>query len=1142
MLMLDETKIEQISETNSPYYEFKPILKKKKGTYQKVNAENLSETILGLDKAKLESGEINIYLEPKIRNSSGTPNAYWPILDVESDTHNDIQANIDCGKELLMQCIEKGIAPGLTILLTGRGLRFCWQHLIPKSYEADFLYFINDKNLPIDNTFKGKKFTRVLGYRGHFLQDPATNPKELFDVHIHSLDSPSDLFNLTVEKYRQLTNGKVLAEKYFKWWEQIKPDASIALPEAWVSLLNEYRMDRKLKGSIFIPNYSIPKSKGQNNNESVWEQINTYLKSINLTITQQTTNKNVVYFKLTCPICNRPTAYITESGTLKCFHIGGSCAAGKPGNSKEYGKNYIIGLRPHEWVPDFKSSDHIHIETEEKIERKTIEEARNAIDRAIQEEHDILIGAYPGVGKTHSIIHLLIPTCKDRKILYAAPTNDLTGQVYEDAVKIGKKHGVPVYLLEGRNENNCQKFNRTKNVGDLGFSPGVLVCTPCPYKHKGCKYQAQSKLLDNKAGFFIATQQKIKSREIEADDLDCVIYDENPTRVFIESIPISLTVFSKIKAYNVGLRPESKSCIQKIQDAIDLGLGLFQKFGKKRGHNRLYFTKPPKGSSWEEIPDIWEQGNISELEKNSFIRDLSCFQKLESETDYEWQTRLYNTRINLKELNFLLTGFGEKEGGAYVSLDKTSTNLTFEYFNVQKNVPNFSGRTIVLDGTGYKAEMDSLFQRDFKFIDGNVPLPESTKLIFIKRGLGKYKCIDLSKQDIRSILKRAFEQLKPGDKKILLCTHKFLEKKVMKIAKSLLPDKTILGSVHYWGNRGKNHFKDYDAAVAFGTTNVNQTGALDAGQVLFQKKEERENWFRIQGLSEVFQTVFRVRPLQGNKTIIICGREWPPKLGQPNYIINLAHGQTEIEGNFDMAYARIREFVLKNGFITKEVCLGLRIGHTNEKELIEKIQSVIADYTNAYLYHINSILDISRDKAQKNSVLIIGNTSYWSQLLSRLKLEFPNLPKFQVSVEGISNGAWANGLGFKGSVEYFYRRIAKDWPHIKFKEEKWRFDEEKQRYGEKIEKRTKPKTMPKTDSIRLRSRSSNKSVSLKAFRSKNRNKNRVVFTVSGAKNEMSLAQDWQNWDPPGLNDFGFLLRFHCSDDSILHSSFVLQIE
>ncbi len=1108
------------------YYQLKTSLYDTKENHQSVSSENLSETINSLDKDKIESGEINIYIEPKSRNIYTQKNSYWAIFDIESEKHFDIPKNVEAGKKFLIFCIEKGLLPGLVILLTGHGFRFCWQHLIPDAHDKGFKEFINDKTLPIDaSIFKRTKFTRVLGYRGH----PSQTKGKFIDAHIHMLNDPFDLFDLNEEKYLQLIKGKVSAETHLSWWEKIKPfDNSIPLPEPWINLLNGYAMDRKLKNSIFMPDYSIPISlKHGQSNKGIWEQIDTYLADINITIQKKTVSKDVIIFKLVCPICNRDTAYITERGVLKCFHIGGSCAAGKQGHSKKYGGDYTVGLKPHEWIPNFKNvGPPEYIDLEEEHKRVTIEKARKAITDSINEHCDVLISAIPGVGKTFSIMHLLIPTCKDRKILYAAPTTDLTNQVYEEAKTIGLKHDIPVYIVEGRNENNCQKFNKTQKVGKLGYSPGVLVCTTCPYKRNGCQYQAQSKTLDNKSGFFIATQQKISSREIEADNFAVVVYDENPTRVYVKSIKSSLNALLKIKTFEPAFRPESISCIDKMQKAIEECLRRFQKSGNKKGHDRLYLTPAPEGSKWDEVPDIWEQGKISKLEQDTLNRDLACFAQGEAESTFKWQERLYKNNINLKALNFLLTGLKEQKGFAYVKISLGDQPI--EFFTVKKNVPLFlSGRTIVLDGTGNKPEMDSLFNRRFKFIDGNVPLPEDTKTVFIQRGLGKCKCIDLSDKNIKLILKRACEQLKPGDNKILLCTHKCMKKKVLKIAQKLLPGKT-LEIIHYWGYRGKNEYEDFDAAISFGTTFINIEGALDVAQALFKKKEQRDNWFRIQGFNEVYQTVFRIRPLKANKTIIICGREWPPMLGNPNYIINLSHGQTKIEGVFDIAYNRIENFVLKHGFITKEIGLALGIGDGTNNVIIERILHYIKNeygYTdqNVHPYHIKSIIDIGiqcdqSSSFKKNPILTIGRTSYWSELLSRLKLEFPNLPKFHERASGISEGKAVTGLGFRHAVEAFYKRSSEDCKGIEFREEKWDFKEEIER-NERLQKYAGKKP---------RKLSRNKSVSFKAFMLKGR-----LVTISEVLD--SMEGTIPNFREP--NDFG--LKFHYW---IMPSTEIIQIE
>ena len=125
------------------------------------------------------------------------------------------------------------------------------------------------------------------------------------------------------------------------------------------------------------------------------------------------------------------------------------------------------------------------------------------------------------------------------------------------------------------------------------------------------------------------------------------------------------------------------------------------------------------------------------------------------------------------------------------------------------------------------------------------------------------------------------------------------------------------------------------AFIAFGTPTINKASVLDQGMLLFENEEEREEWFLRLGHSDLVQTVHRIRPIKGGKTIIIIGREWPEQLPPPSIHIDLRRGESK---QFRKAYERLEGFVKEHGFITKEIAYYRGIGCKRELDILTTFQ------------------------------------------------------------------------------------------------------------------------------------------------------------------------------------------------------------
>ena len=548
------------------------------------------------------------------------------------------------------------------------------------------------------------------------------------------------------------------------------------------------------------------------------------------------------------------------------------------------------------------------------------------------------------------------------KIVYAAPTHKLAEEVRDKAVGFLGDRDVNVLWIRGRARETeqlpetCLRMDEVDESTSRGFSPALVVCWVCNHKsNEDCPYLQQLKELSSlEAGFFVTTHAQVKSLDLNECKVDILVIDEDPVGNFIESSEIGITQMTEFRSK----LPETMAVIfSKIQTVIDDMARLMDEAPEKPGtHDRAYATEIPEGSHWEGKPDLWKRGGVSNAEKETLSRNLAVFDRMYKENRKlesvgQWQRRLFDEGIHFGALMWLFYALGDKTGGtAYIKvLQKLKSSANGgprdKFVYVEKKVPDFKGRIIILDGTGRKPEVDALLQREFVVFDGSVSLEGCSK-VFIRRAMGKTKSKKMSDDELKKILKQAFSELKLTDEKVLLGTHLAIEERIGDLANQLLPNK-IIATTHFGENRGINKFEDFNAFIGIGAMTINQVGALDTAMVLFKEKAKRDEWFSWQGESDLIQTLHRIRPILGGKTIILVGRYWPKDLGPPNYIIDARRGDKVADQSFNLAYERAHAFVLCHGFLIKDLAWGLGIGSTREKEAVlatqRRIKKAIAN-------------------------------------------------------------------------------------------------------------------------------------------------------------------------------------------------------
>ena len=997
---------------------FKSRLRANKRTWSLMTIGEVPAHVSRLNPEDLKSGIQAVYLSPVITQDGQRYVIPW--LDIEHPTKHtkSIQANIDIAQELFFKLDEHGLIcdPLPEIILTGNGFRFCWPFAIDPEYVPAFMAMIKDKeNWPgIDPSpqVNGNPL-RLFAYRGHENQGAKGN------VHDHLLDDPGTLidFNMTEACYKELVFGPAPAERIqTEWISRVLPRQW--LPKPWKCVLDKYRAVLKLRSNI-IP-IRFPRS-DQNSPGVNLKQIFHRLEELDITWREQPFQETELLKLSSCPECGKSegSPWIGPTGRLKCFRA--SCPAGQ----HEYDQQHIEfrrGLLPQEWVPGYEG--HIPDSDEVKpelVEKTGIEVARHRIADALEgSKEDLLIRSAAGIGKTTITLEHLIKQAQDGPCLMTVPTDELAEEVrlkaqdmaYELNVDIevrriqGRKLGKGEKQLDGYPAGTtCYRTQDVHKVSQKGFYPALLVCPDCSRK-RDCPYQSQFKGIRQKTPILIicshAQLPHLPDKILQK--LQTVVLDENPLQAMMKKDEISPDAFKMIKA---KIPEERALLISKMENAADLVLRDI----RKNDQARFYATEPPSGD-WKNSTSLWDAAGISAADKEILALELSYFEQYEGENPYQWQRRLLGLGVNMTALNWLWTALGEGQGTAYMvaKIDRQEPVQFCLYRSMFPKLDN--ARLIFLDATGERAESEGLSGRPLTEVDGLISLDHCRK-IFYKRSIGKMKATAFSDQQIRSRLKQACRYLKPRDKKVFLLTHQVIEGRALQIAPELEPGREWV-SGHFWASRGVNAYQDCNAVICFGTPTINPAQVLDNAMALFSEHEERDRWVSQMGPRDLVQGVNRIRPIYGENTLIVMGREWPSDyLGKPTFTIDGQHTCKPKEAAFE----RLKMLIQDCGFITLDFAYFLGVGRKKDSDVLEETKRRWMNFMQGGETGLEFLLFLIKNIYIRNSkndsqvlepVLLTGDHD-WTDLMNRLADEC-EMPLLEVKMQGA--GRPIKGAGY----------------------------------------------------------------------------------------------------------------------------------
>lgn len=969
----------------------------------------------------LSRGVVGVHLKPVFLGLDGKK-YYWPCIDIENPhQHGDISANIGAARQAILYFDEMGLSAGLKVMLSGSGFRFVWPILIPHEYGREFMAWMEDLPFVDAASFKNG-FIRLIAYRGHTGKRRQDKGKPPPDIHTQLLSDPAEVFRMTEVEYRRSVSGR-LPSGTAAWLDELLPKEFCT--RIWEGVLAEYHSKIRFKDAIV----RIPRGRNTGAEAHALAQALGHLDAVGITYTEQQTCDTAIFKLLVCPVCGRKDtgAWTTPTGRLKCWST--SCQAG---NRNEQG--WVIGMPPAEWIPDFEDAPD-HDETEQDY--TTIEDARQDIAEAINSDDDVLITPMPGVGKTGTALRSLGDRIQDKRVVFAVPTKAKIQEVVDDALELHP--GANIHIITGRDKNNCIQHERCAEVAKRGFSPWRIVCYRChERKSATCEYWKQFK--SREPGLIVTTHSS--AQYCRADEL---IIDEDATSSIYREEAFTLDELIAFQADFERFVEGSASVFDKISGAArSLRQSLTRDY-----QTAIVYSHPP--NNIKDPLSIREAAGLTDADMGRIDRLLAFFEPLDGESAgaREWRlysgiwggTQMYSEgSLNMKVIDWLDALVNGTGAATIEATRRPGGEDPFQFCCTWKQMSKVKGRLVVLDGTGFKLDHDRIFGRDFRVVDADVPLDGCT-FIHHKQPLGKGRMAKMTDAQLKKLLEKLRDYLNPTDRRILIATHKAMEDRIEPLMADVFPGRAV-DVIHFNGSRGLNAYKDHDAVALFGTYTKNPLAAWKLARTLHPDDADIADCIKRQSDAENIQTMHRIRPVCGGKTIIIMGREWIPGLPAPGSTISTQRGGKVKEDErvlLDEAYARIERFFRQFGFITKGVSWFLGVGSLDERADVEHHHAMMLRFLqdadtpkNWVSHHIYNIL--YGDSPKKTGCLILSWKKYWRNILDRLRENHPGAGIIETA-QGTVREIFTPGIGTVEKAREFYRLIGTE---AHFKPDLWR--------------------------------------------------------------------------------------------------------
>lgn len=948
--MTDTSEISLSVDTDSLIFTTRRTARQTKGNWFEVPRQRLIDRINGIDNCDAVEAYENgmnsdqginpemfkrgfdaVWVQAYVK--SGELAYPWLIMDVEDPHkhHDSIQANIDCGCRLIDKLGE--FTEGMTVALSGSGLRFMWNGLIPANLGVAFDALVKSKHsglsLPGVDTSPWVNRSQMYRFGVRALLQEFGESKRNEDGRPRSfyfLDSPSDLLNLSAEEYKRLVYSEVDYPRFASFMARVIPDGRMISP-GWIDYIRREGINAHFQ-RIVASGGSAGWSQG-------YEALPAYVpEGLNEAIEarygysagwQPTAGGGLLVIP-ECPMCGRSTGNprVNTAGFLHCFHQG-SCQGGR-------------WVPPSEWLPNWRSplrsravnSECGYVEPEGY---STLEEAQALLPQILNGTDSVFINLPPGAGKTRACVQYAIEQAREGKlVLFSTPQLDakeelrglILGGLHEDEREL-------LFDYRSRNQfrETCPDVDSINYLYQGGMSGRDLICSNCE-NVSSCEYLRQhDAVVRLDKGIIICSHAMVGLMAGRLRKCDIWICDEDPTKAIY--IKETFTVRELIKGLRANSRfngdiPErwfrdiSKNTVDisqlnmaevrrvatKLEETFANKNEMFNKANKSEvaagndkvmyGEARAYATEVP--AILDSNPVRFEEwASLTHGDLNALRAYFDCWNQLE-----KWVNRLDSSirgqeRGNLEqrkqeiglhpkvirffEMFFKLNG-ADKYAQAYAAQSVDGKNLSRILFTTYKRTSKAElpkGRWILLDGTGDIEEFRSL---NPNLIEHKVRLPWLGDKVHVSVDTTKSAIRTYGELEgwVRKTLRHGYslaKEIKQDVQEVFILTHLSIED----CAKSILQEDEFkeLGVSWHIGHFGKcrsvNTYSDCEGVIQLGDYRLSSQAVVDDCVVLGLSKEQTQKATKKHGKYEMIQGIHRVRGVRSEKFLISMTKKWP---------------------------------------------------------------------------------------------------------------------------------------------------------------------------------------------------------------------------------------------------------------------------
>lgn len=857
--------------------------------------------------SEIYQGNIGLYWSHLV--SIDDQKLYFPFIDIDPfldkashGEHELINDSIHRANVLIQTFSELGVLNRFKFIATGgHGFRAISDILLNQEDYDGFIGFIKTELKSCIIDFQPSENTttpyQILARK----DNPFQNHKQLVGRHSTLVNSDWIMDGFTYDDYCSITISELNPYSYIEAARESLSFTVVSDVSSLGAFGNKIRFYRELlkhNDDRKINFFDISKNIKAISTDKTFEILNSQgysFKEIDKGI-----GKIYTFSDKTCPACGHSNgnAFVTPPYfRLKCFRS--SCPASISNG----------GMSLNEWSGLFlQNEDKSQSRVDPNItsQRMTLDEAQQAITDSLNSNSDVFLKVTPGSGKTHlALEYACEQALRGNKIIYSTYNVAQVDEAYNVALQNLANNNL-IYRLHTQ-EASCIYQGDYKSVVDLGYSPSTLLCKRCPEKENCAYYTERNQMYP---GIYFTTHHMLSELDPDVFQADIIIIDEN-------ILPLALSEnksFSEadLRALTAHVGGHGAAVIGEI---IKLTTDIYNK--KTSNYHEILLVKNYHETNHDNMIDCLSQK--LNTTPSSIIETIKNIIKI-SKKQYG---SLYASRVNYNAVRWL-SGFYEEDVFSCIYF---KNNGIIEFSTKQINQPlTFDSRYIFLDATGNHLIANTTCKKSISTVE--IDIKWNCKATFLEKNIKKNS--DIQAEEITDIIKKGLSHFTRD--KVLIVSFKSNCEQLLNICSEIKPD-TQFEFYNFFGQKGTNQFKDFDAIFVIGLPYPNINTAWQDAHILFPELEQdglRDSWPYIAMESELLQLIHRVRPVRKDHPIelVVAGNSYPGSLPEPSQTISFKRRQDPIGTAVD----RLRKFIDYFGFydITLEYIAGIA---TTDSEL-----------------------------------------------------------------------------------------------------------------------------------------------------------------------------------------------------------------